>query len=432
MARTKNPSYLQRRGNGWYATLDIPKPLRVHFDGQARFVQSLKTENRSEAERLKLPVIAGWKAELEAAKTGRPDALRDLEKSALDWRKGYLSSDKDQQEIASLEINSMAEDIAWKDEDKADAFYQLATGTSFPIAHKIEEWLSTLSDTKKTIHMKRTDLDRFSERFKYTHNVTKQSVRKWTQDLEQIDNLKTPTIRRIVSPCRGYWDYLQRSGHIPEGPDPFEGAVRPEKRKTKADTEASRVAFTTEEVVHLLREAGRSGDTQLSQLIWLGMWTGCRIEELCSLKCSDVSQRYFTAVDAKTEAGNRAVPIHSRLAPLLSHLIKTSNDGYVMAGLTFNKFDGRSNAIGKRFGRLKKAQGFSKRHTFHSIRRTVATELQNALIPESVAADIVGHDKPSMTYGLYSAGAHLDVKQEAIEKLSYPIQEIPDFLLRDK
>jgi hypothetical protein len=33
-------------------------------------------------------------------------------------------------------------------------------------------------------------------------------------------------------------------------------------------------------------------------------------------------------------------------------------------------------------------------------------------------ADTIGHDKPTMTYGLYSGGASLKVKREAIEKLA--------------
>jgi integrase len=58
-------------------------------------------------------------------------------------------------------------------------------------------------------------------------------------------------------------------------------------------------------------------------------------------------------------------------------------------------------------------------HVFHSIRRTVVTLLDNAGVPENVVADIVGHDKPSITFGLYSGGSSLVVKREAIEKLSY-------------
>jgi len=51
----------------------------------------------------------------------------------------------------------------------------------------------------------------------------------------------------------------------------------------------------------------------------------------------------------------------------------------------------------------------------------VATLLENAGVPEGVAADIIGHDKPTMTYGLYSGGASMKTKREAIEKLAYPV-----------
>jgi hypothetical protein len=43
-------------------------------------------------------------------------------------------------------------------------------------------------------------------------------------------------------------------------------------------------------------------------------------------------------------------------------------------------------------------------HVFHSISKTVVTLLENAGVSENVAADIVGHEKPRITYGLYSGG----------------------------
>jgi len=55
-----------------------------------------------------------------------------------------------------------------------------------------------------------------------------------------------------------------------------------------------------------------------------------------------------------------------------------SQDGYLLSGLTFNKYGDRSNAIGKRFGRLKQSLGFSEKKVFHSIRKTVVTLLEDA------------------------------------------------------
>ena len=54
-----------------------------------------------------------------------------------------------------------------------------------------------------------------------------------------------------------------------------------------------------------------------------------------------------------------------------------SQDGYLLSGLTFNKYGDRSNAIGKRFGRLKQSLGFSEKKVFHSIRKTVVTLLED-------------------------------------------------------
>lgn len=51
----------------------------------------------------------------------------------------------------------------------------------------------------------------------------------------------------------------------------------------------------------------------------------------------------------------------------------------------------------------------------------VATLLEDAGVPENVSADILGHEKPRITYGLYSGGTSLKTKKEAIEKLAYRI-----------
>ncbi len=56
---------------------------------------------------------------------------------------------------------------------------------------------------------------------------------------------------------------------------------------------------------------------------------------------------------------------------------------------------------------------------FHSIRKTVVTILENAGAPENVVADIVGHEKTTMTYGPYSGGVSLAVKRDALAKLAY-------------
>lgn len=46
--------------------------------------------------------------------------------------------------------------------------------------------------------------------------------------------------------------------------------------------------------------------------------------------------------------------------------------------------------------------------------------LEDAGVSENLAADIVGHEKPRITYGLYSGGAGVGMKATAVAKVKYP------------
>lgn len=86
------------------------------------------------------------------------------------------------------------------------------------------------------------------------------------------------------------------------------------------------------------------------------------------------------------------------------------------------KYGERSQPIGKRFGRLKADLGFDARYVFHSIRKTVAALFQDAGCKEEVAADIVGHMKPTMTYGLYAGETRMDLRAKWLAKaIRYPV-----------
>jgi integrase len=172
--------------------------------------------------------------------------------------------------------------------------------------------------------------------------------------------------------------------------------------------------------VKLWKAAREEKDQQLADLIAVAAYSGARIEELCSLKVSAVAGSTFKVTDAKTTAGVREVPIHSNLKGTVTRLRKSAKDGYLFSNLGANKYGDRSNAIGKRFGRLKASLGFGEQHVFHSIRKTFVTLLENAGVSENLAADIVGHEKPRVTYGLYSGGASVVVKAAAVERVKYP------------
>lgn len=419
------PKYLQKRRRRWYAVLEIPKSIRHRFDGQRRFFQSLETESLSEAEQRVLPVVARWKAEIEAARTGSKKPVEDLMVLAMEYRRGREDDDEGGREVRDDLIDDKARDLEWSDPDAADVFYRVAKGEAVPLDRFVQEWLLGLRNEPKTKDMKRTDVMRFVERFKFSHKVEKLAVQRWTHTLQE-EGYASATISRIVSACRGYWKYLNRAGHVHCEADPFEDAVQKDSTRSKSVHSNYRQPFGSHDLARLLHEAEEQSDGQMRDLIWLAMWTGCRIEEMCSFKLEQVQVDRLSVQDAKSVAGNREVPIHPRLEGMLNRLRRDSTDGYLLSGLTTNKYGDRSNAIGKRFGRLKKSLGYDSRYVFHSIRKSVATDFENQGVPENVAADILGHEKKTMTYGTYSGGSSFEVKRDALAKLSYPGLDVPD------
>ncbi len=307
----------------------------------------------------------------------------------------------------------------------AKRFADIALGVAVPSELHYHPWIAQLKLAPKTMDQMKKDVSLLVKRFPSLQSISHQSVKGWLDELT-AQQVSPNSQQRMVSFCRNYWGYLQTLNAVPSDSQPFTKQAGNKKRKTTkkkrgADGDGGpRLPFTATEVVKLWKAAHTSEDEQLADLIMLGAYSGTRIEELCSLKVEDVSNASFKITDAKTRAGIREVPIHSKIRDLVQRLKRSSKDGYLVSGLTFNKYGDRSNAIGKRFGRLKTAEGFGEQHVFHSFRKTLITLLENAGVPEGVAADIAGHEKKTMTYGLYSGGATLDVKAKAIERVKYP------------
>lgn len=418
---------LELRGHVWYATLLVPQDVRAAL-GRVRFKQSLGTSNRREASLLAAPHIAHWKALIKQAR-GATNAVTN---EAMRWRSALSQApDADTEEALELALSYKVEAI----EDAqgflaAKEFHDIAAGITTPSNQLFEAWKDQIKLVAKTKDQMVKDVGLLVGQFSTLEGINKAEVRRWVDKL-QADGKGDSSVRRILSFCRNYWKYLQRYDAVDKESAPFEGvfesAPKGKRKKTNFAYSPSDVVklwqAATERTVGTAKKAPK--DTQLADLIQVAAYTGARIEELCSLTVEKVTDTAFKIEDAKTVAGWREVPIHSTIAPLVRRLKEGSKDGYLLSSLTFNKYGDRSNAIGKRFGRLKKDLGFTEAHTFHSFRSTVATLLENAGVAEGVAADILGHEKPTMTYGLYSGGADMGTKREALERISYPVPTMP-------
>lgn len=420
---------IERRGNTWFATLHVPEDVR-HIIGKSKFFQSLKTTDKRIAETRAAPLVASWKAQIQAAR-GISDPFLEkallirtiVEKAAVEAEPGHYSK-RDLELEAAQEI---ADQLA-KDESDKKLFLDIARGKQTLLTSFYDEWASHLTQAPKTIDQMKKDVKLMVDHFKTIEGISKAAVIDWVRELMTGSPERKPythsSLERIFKFSRSFWSYLQDIGKADPERQPFTlpNFAKRASAKSNGTTRSADgwIPFEPSEVVALLNAATEKGDHQLADLIRLGMYSGARIEELCSLKADDCTEAVLKITDSKTEAGIREVPVHSMLVDVVNRLKAASTDGYLISDLSFNKYNDRSNAIGKRFGRLKKSLGFPEKKVFHSIRKTLVTLLENAGISENLAADIVGHEKPRITYGLYSGGATLAVMREALERVVYP------------
>lgn len=429
MKKSFHASHLELRYKTYYAVLYVPKDVRPII-GKTKFSQSTKTSDLKTAERRATALVLKWQNEISTARYNSSDPIIT---EALDLNSQFRQSADPllRQAIAEI-IEGRSANIKDGAEIKSsfdDDFNRVATGKSQVLNSLIAQWIKygeARGLKAKTIDQMGRDIQWLTDTFTTAATLTPKAINAWIKLCAEENDFSSSSVTRIIGACRNFFEYLKEIGEVSsDESNPFSVPIEYKKSKKSSGNPRNKtdswVPFKPENVVFLYKQALANESATLADLIKIGAYTGARIEEICSLKIAnvDLTEKYLSIVDAKTYAGVRNVPIHSKLEPLIKKLVAEAKDEYLIPGLTFNKYQNRSNAIGKQFGRLKRQHGFSELHVFHSIRKTVTTLLENAKVGENIAADIVGHDKPRITYGLYSGGATVEVMREALEKLSY-------------
>jgi integrase len=249
--------------------------------------------------------------------------------------------------------------------------------------------------------------------------------------------LTNKTINRFAMALGMVWRFAEdRDGY--EGVNPWSRQAR-STGKRRGTGKTDKRAFTPSELRKLLKQkpevAPDKHDTA-SALPWItliGAYSGMRLNEICSLDVEDVKKNgdvwFFDITAAKTEAGMRCVPVHSRIlqAGFLDYR-KRIKCGQLFPGL---KPGGPDDKLGwyasKRFTEVRRGLSIEdiKELTgrdqidFHSLRRSASTALKHARIPEHEAAEILGHEHPQVTFGVYPDRHKLVELQRIIEAIRY-------------
>ena len=420
--------FVVKRGENYSARLAIPEALRPIL-GRNEFKKSLGTTSKKEAELLAAPLVLRWKKLIEEAKTdgvkAKAKALRQAfssdknndkqdEDGAMEVVRGIIIEDAIEKTIlGGRDINSID---SKSERAAAKAFYDIASGQVVTLDDYVDGWLASISHLKpRTINQMQRDVMSFL-REETSHIPTRETIAAW---IRASKSSGAKSIKRKLGSLGSLWEYLLVEGVVTDL-SPFQGHKLP---RDITKTKPIRRAFSNDECLALMAKVASSNDTALADLITLGLYTGARVEELCRLKVDDIitedNHRALRIDKSKTQAGTRTVPLHPAITALVDRLAADSKDGYLIFSKSKNQYDERSTGLSRRFGRLKSSLGYGSELVFHSLRKTVTTKLEQAGVSEGIAADILGHEKQTITYGLYSGGTSMAQKMDAISKISY-------------
>lgn len=415
----------------WYAKVSIPSDVQ-HIFGKRAFKKSLRTANKIDAIARSGPIIAGFKDAISEARGNPTQHLDDYLKHTQDHLRAARKSGRaDMAAIEGIEEEALdtllkayrvqqAEDLPAQAFEEVRQAYKVTTGQQTLFDGPLEEYAKSRRVEPKTEAKDRHAVAKFAKQVATVQEVDKSAVKDFVEMLSTEEGLKSRTIRDNLMTLRVYWDWLADRGYAPEDrPNPFSKVTLPAENRKEAAAK-QRLEYTPEDIrkLHKAIDGGRSD--MMRAIFLLAIYTGCRIEELASLETTNVTEETITITHAKTAAGNRTIPVHDAIKPLIRNLL-AKGDTYLLPDLVPNKYGARSPAMSKQFGKVKSKLGYDGRYTFHGLRQTVATMMEQAGVPEGIAADILGHKKKTMSYGLYSGGSSFEQKREAVLKLDYGI-----------
>lgn len=422
MIRSMN-NHLRKKGDTYHARMKVPEDVRKDFEGKHEFSQTLQTSRKSEALQRASLVIVHWKQQVHEAR-GRHQSPEDMSPGA--WARAWLEDlKKPSVEQDDPRLYAASDDIEKRVNaglmtlPEAQKALRVVTGTEVLFKTHSEDFLNTYNGKSRSTLS--GALNHFIDHFTTPEDITPAALRLWWQSMAMT--LSANTMSRVLTAASGFMRYLKDNELVKS---PAIHLLKAEGLRTPriAVKPIPYQPFTIPDCQLLMDAAVKVKDSEnMVLLMQVGMYTGARLEEVASIKREDVHMKadWLLIRGTKTSASeNREVPIHPALKIILKAALGLHSDSYLIPGLSCDVHGARGNAVGKKFGRLKMSVGFKSRaKVFHSYRKTFVTQMEQAGIPEGVVADIVGHEKNTITYGVYSGGSSMEQKKQAIAILAF-------------
>ncbi|WP_279462777.1 site-specific integrase [Aeromonas veronii] len=266
----------------------------------------------------------------------------------------------------------------------------------------------------------RSAIERFVNHtnIKSLEDCTKYKAVEFKQSLI-TSGLSNITINKFIGKLSGLFDYIQ--AHY-EHSNIFDGL-----KIKRAKQETTRTAYKKQEAQELIKFADKQQQHH-KFMILLGLFTGCRANELAQLYTSDVVEIdgiwsiliQATKPDQKLKTTNasRIVPVHSELirAGFLDYVKGRGLDCRLFPEFKYSPVDGCSKAFVQWFIQHKPVA-----KTYHEIRHSFATQLRAHDVSLNVAAQLLGHGVGAISFDRYGSTAQtqIHILKQAVEHVSY-------------
>lgn len=433
--------FLQKVGHTWYARVRVPRSLEARMK-QTHLRESLQTGDLAEANRKKFAVVASLKAKLAAEAKAQAEGIPPGKfVSALDTPQNIreelarLRAAGDDETAEALEDMAVtkAEQIEERhDYARAKKWLRAAVDTDDTLRELHSKWLEASDFRGSTQHgykLALTELLAFiGDEDARPREITRAAAIRYIEGALTQRGLAYNTIRDRLAALTSFWGYLESRGAAPRGSNPWTGH-KVSKKKHAGRGEAKR-AYTEEELLLLLKgtpKANRMASAgYLRDLTVLQMFSGTRIEEVCSRKVEEIEWKRGYAVlrveDAKTKAGNRPV-VFTHAAPLA--VLKRRTKGKKPGEQLFE--EAKPGGLDKKyskdasnyFTRYRRACGVADGTDNHSYRRTVMTLLEHAGIRQVLIARFTGHKVGTLAADTYSEGGSVAQAKEVSKEIRY-------------
>jgi hypothetical protein len=403
--------YLERIKGRWRCVIAVPRPL--HGTLGTKLKRSLHTGSLREAQARRWPVVAELKAQLAGKVQGQSTDSAEAWRAAL--AAGDGGPDDPTPHLLDDHLEALRGDPIVTEEDvdgspiyiyhpererRAVEFADRAYGRATPITAHLDAFLASRGELKA---------DTAARHHHAIHELTGWLKRQGLPPTLQAVGRRTAiTYSDQLPPGRPdphrlslYFRWMAKREHVPD--DPFHDLSAPPRTRS---VELER-PFTDDEAATLL-----AGDAtpEMHRLMRVAALSGARLSAIVGMK---VEGDCLVFPPQKMQSKARRVPIHSSLDPAALRLPWPWRTG-TAASQQFITYR-RGVGVGEEAPGRKRSLV-----NFHSWRRWAIWKMEQAGQPENVIAWIVGHKRPGLTFGRYSAGPSMEQMRACIESIQLP------------